>query len=45
MRLVGLEKTYVSYKVGNAKILCILTRRVDGSKKGLKFVYKTSEWF
>ena len=43
-RWVGLKKSYVINRVGLAKILCLLTRWVGGSKKGLKHAYVIFEW-
>ena len=43
-RWVGLQKSYVINGVGHEKILCLLTRWVGGSKKGLKHAYVTFEW-
>ena len=43
-RWVGLQKSYVINGVGHEKILCLLTRWVGGSKKGLKHAYVIFEW-
>ena len=36
---VGFKRSYVIDRVGRAKILCLLTRWVGGSKKGQKYAY------
>ena len=41
---VGFKKSYVINRVGQAKILCLLTRWVGGSKKGQKYAYVIYEW-
>ena len=41
---MGLKKSYVINRVGLAKILCLLTRWVGGSKIGLKHAYVIFEW-
>ena len=37
-------KSYVIDRVGQVKILCLLTRWVGGSKKGPKYAYVIYEW-
>ena len=37
-------KSYVIDRVGQVKILCLLTRWVGGSKKGSKHAYVIYEW-
>ena len=41
---VGFKKSYVINRVGETKILCLLTRWVGGSKKGQKYAYVIYEW-
>ena len=41
---VGFKKTYVIIRVSQAKILCLLTWWVVGSKKGQKHAYVIYEW-
>ena len=41
---MGFKKSYVINKVGQAKILCVLTMWVGGSKKGPKYAYVIYEW-
>ena len=36
---VGFNKSYIINRVGQAKILCMLTRWVGGFKKGPKYAY------
>ena len=41
---MGFKKSYVINRVGQEKILCLLTRWVGGSKKGPKYAYIIFEW-
>ena len=41
---VGFEKSYVINRVGQVKILFLLTTWVGGSKKGHKYAYVIYEW-
>ena len=41
---VGFRKSYVIFRVGHGKCLCLITRWVGGVKKGPKHAYVIFEW-
>ena len=44
MEWLGFQKSYVIFRVGHGKCLCLLTRWVGGVKKGQKYAYVIFEW-